>query len=58
VHLDFTVTDLEVATSTVLELGGATVEEHSEGGVTARVMADPEGNEFCFVHFGGSAAAD
>jgi hypothetical protein len=42
----------------VLELGGATVEEHSEGGVTARVMADPEGNEFCFVHFGGSAAAD
>ncbi|MEZ5219526.1 MAG: VOC family protein [Ilumatobacteraceae bacterium] len=55
VHLDFIVDDLEAVTSLVVELGGTQVAENHQGGVTARVMADPEGKEFCLVHLGSSA---
>ncbi|MGW0703121.1 VOC family protein [Streptomyces sp. NPDC002867] len=49
VHVDLTVVDLEAATRHALALGALVIDETTEDGVTARVMADPEGNEFCFV---------
>ncbi len=49
VHMDFMVDDLEGQTDFVLGLGATRVDEHGEDGVTARCMADPEGNEFCLV---------
>ncbi|MET8979016.1 VOC family protein [Streptomyces sp. NPDC004539] len=51
VHVDLTVADLEAATRHPLALGALVVDETIEDGVTARVMADPEGNEFCLVRF-------
>ena len=48
-HVDLTVADLEEATGHAVALGALVVEETTEDGVTARVMADPEGNEFCLV---------
>jgi predicted enzyme related to lactoylglutathione lyase len=48
-HVDFTVEDLEAATDRAVALGGSVLDETTEDGVTVRVMADPEGNEFCFV---------
>lgn len=53
VHLDLTVDDLDAATTAALALGATVVGEASEDGVTARVLADPEGNELCLVHGGG-----
>jgi predicted enzyme related to lactoylglutathione lyase len=47
-HLDVSVTDLDVATARVLELGGSwpgEVQRQLEG-FTWRTLADPEGNEF------------
>lgn len=50
VHVDLTVDDLEAETARAAGLGATFIEEHSEpNAVTARVMADPEGNEFCLV---------
>lgn len=49
VHMDFGVDDLEAATARVEELGGSMLEQHEIGGFTWRVMADPEGNEFCIA---------
>lgn len=52
VHLDIVVTDLEVATARIEELGGRRRGQHRdyhENGWRWRVMADPEGNEFCLV---------
>ena len=50
VHVDLTVDDLEAETARAKDLGATFVDEHSEPNiVTARVMADPEGNEFCFI---------
>lgn len=49
VHVDLTVADLDAATSHALALGAHVIDETTEDGVTARVMADPEGNEFCLV---------
>jgi predicted enzyme related to lactoylglutathione lyase len=46
VHLDTGVEDLEAAQRRIEELGGSHVVSHAMGGVTWRVMADPEGNEF------------
>ncbi|WP_431683477.1 VOC family protein [Kitasatospora sp. KL5] len=48
-HVDFTVTDPEEVTDRLVGLGAGVVDEVSEDGVTARVLADPEGNEFCLV---------
>ena len=48
-HVDLTVPDLEAATRHALTLGALVIDETTEDGVTARVMADPEGNEFCLV---------
>jgi len=49
VHLDTGVDDLEAAQIRIEELGGALVETHDMGGFSWRVMADPEGNEFCIA---------
>jgi hypothetical protein len=47
------VDDLEAATARVEELGGRLWTERGEilddGGLISRIMADPEGNEFCLV---------
>ncbi len=49
VHLDTGVDDLDAAQARIEELGGSLVESHDMGGFTWRVMADPEGNEFCIA---------
>lgn len=41
--------DLEASTELALSIGATFVSEVTEDGVTARVLADPEGNEFCLV---------
>jgi hypothetical protein len=52
-HFDVYVDDLEAATARVEELGGRRWTEHGatldDGGLIFRIMADPEGNEFCLV---------
>lgn len=50
-HLDVTVADLEKATSWVRSMGGSRVPggDFDSGDYRWRVMADPEGNEFCLV---------
>jgi predicted enzyme related to lactoylglutathione lyase len=52
VHVDFTVTDLDEVTERLSRLGARVTGETTEDGVTARVLADPEGNEFCLVRLG------
>jgi predicted enzyme related to lactoylglutathione lyase len=47
VHLDTGVADLDEGQRRVEEIGGALVEEHEVPGYRWRIMADPEGNEFC-----------
>ncbi|HEX6330631.1 MAG TPA: VOC family protein [Actinomycetota bacterium] len=49
VHLDLEVDDLERATMRVHELGGSSVADQETAGVRWRIVADPEGNEFCLV---------
>jgi predicted enzyme related to lactoylglutathione lyase len=49
VHVDAYVNDVDAAVSRVLELGGSHVEDHESEGFAWKVMADPEGNEFCLV---------
>lgn len=52
IHLDVTVEDLDEAIDLANTLGGrSTGERHDydEGAVV--VMVDPEGNEFCLVHY-------
>jgi predicted enzyme related to lactoylglutathione lyase len=52
IHLDVTVDDIEKAATTVIRLGGRSMDErhdYDEGIVI--VMADPEGNEFCLVEY-------
>ena len=50
VHVDLAVSDLPAAVDRVLELGGSIVSEERElDGARWRVMADPEGNEFCLA---------
>lgn len=48
-HLDAGVADLEVAQGRIEALGGSLVEEHDMFGFRWKVMADPEGNEFCIA---------
>lgn len=48
-HLDMGVSDLDEAVARAVELGATEVEEHSFGDFTWKVLADPEGNEFCMA---------
>ena len=50
-HFDITVDDVESAAVEVEALGGSRLpsEDFSEDGFSWRVMADPEGNEFCLI---------
>ncbi|WP_067690774.1 VOC family protein [Nocardia jejuensis] len=51
-HLDITVDDLDHAVSQVISLGGhPTGERHDYDEGTVVVMTDPEGHEFCLVHY-------
>ena len=51
-HLDIEVADVEFATARVVELGARRVgaADFDEHGFRWRVMADPEGNEFCLIY--------
>lgn len=50
-HLDVEVPDVEEACARVESLGGRTLSDpFTEYGYDWRVVADPEGNEFCVVH--------
>jgi predicted enzyme related to lactoylglutathione lyase len=51
-HLDIEVLDVDSATARIIELGGRRigVEDFAEYGFRWRVMADPEGNEFCLIY--------
>lgn len=49
VHMDLEVDDLEASTRWVRSHGGSRVADHQMGTFRWRVMADPEGNEFCLV---------
>jgi hypothetical protein len=51
-HLDLWVNDLPAAVALVEHLGGRALDEHAYDEWLIRVMADPEGIEFCLV--GGS----
>lgn len=50
-HLDIAVDDVELATTQVKAIGGSRTptDDVSEHGYHWRVMADPDGNEFCLV---------
>jgi predicted enzyme related to lactoylglutathione lyase len=49
-HVDVDVADMDAAVARILELGGSIASEPRElDGYRWRVMADPEGNEFCVV---------
>jgi predicted enzyme related to lactoylglutathione lyase len=48
-HLDTAVDDLDAAQGKIEALGGTHVETHEVPGFSWRVMADPEGNEFCIA---------
>ena len=49
VHVDVEVDDLEQMTRWVRQHGGSRVADHQAAGIRWRIMADPEGNEFCLV---------
>jgi len=51
VHLDVEVQDVESATAHIETLGGSRLAtpDFREYGYSWRVMADPEGNEFCLI---------
>lgn len=52
IHLDVAVDDLEQGIERVLGLGGrVTGERHEYPEGTVVVVQDPEGNEFCIVHY-------
>jgi len=50
-HVDLAVDDLDGAFAQIVAFGGSAVSDVLEmpGGYRWRVMADPEGNEFCIV---------
>ncbi len=49
VHIDTGVDDLDAAAARVEELGGSLVEGHEIMNFRWKIMADPEGNEFCIA---------
>ena len=48
-HLDTVVADVDAAVERIIELGGSFVEDHDMQGFAWKVMADPDGNEFCIA---------
>lgn len=48
-HIDTMVDDLDEAVRRIEELGGSFLEDHTAGDFAWKVMADPEGNEFCIA---------
>lgn len=48
-HLDLDVNNLDEAEQRAVSLGASRVAEHNMGDFTWRVMADPDGNEFCMA---------
>jgi predicted enzyme related to lactoylglutathione lyase len=54
VHVDLAVDDLDETTHWIRGHGGSRVADHRLGDLHWRVMADPEGNEFCIVPAGGA----
>lgn len=48
-HLDLGVDELEATAARIVALGGRHLEDHEIGGLTWKVMADPDGNEFCIA---------
>jgi predicted enzyme related to lactoylglutathione lyase len=52
VHLDTSVPDLDAAVERIEALGGNHLEDHEIAGFRWKVMADPEGNEFCITPAG------
>ncbi|HEX9094719.1 MAG TPA: VOC family protein [Candidatus Dormibacteraeota bacterium] len=52
VHLDVAVQDVDVAASRITALGGRRLphDDYHEDGYSWRIMADPEGNEFCLIY--------
>ena len=49
VHIDAGVSDLAEAATRVEALGGSHIEDHEFADFRWKVMADPEGNEFCIA---------
>jgi predicted enzyme related to lactoylglutathione lyase len=51
-HFDVAVDDVETASARIEDLGGSRLasNDFSEYGFHWRVMADPEGNEFCLIY--------
>ena len=48
-HMDMAVDDIDAVVARVEELGGSFLEDHSVNDFAWKVMADPEGNEFCIA---------
>lgn len=48
-HFDLFVDDLDESLANALSLGATLIEANEQDGVKVRVLADPEGNEFCLV---------
>lgn len=48
-HIDLEVEDLDAAQARIEALGGECLELHEIDGFRWRVMADPDGNEFCIA---------
>lgn len=49
VHVDMEVDDIDATAAWIEELGGSFLEDHAIEGFAWKVMADPEGNEFCIA---------
>lgn len=49
IHLDLVVRDLATATDRAVALGGQALDRHERDGYRWRIIADPEGNQFCLV---------
>ncbi|MBT8228503.1 MAG: VOC family protein [Dactylosporangium sp.] len=49
IHLDMLVRDVGQATARAVALGGRALDEHCRDGYSWRIVADPEGNQFCLV---------
>ena len=51
-HLDLAVQDVDAAALRIEDLGGTRLpnDDYHEDGYSWRLMADPEGNEFCLIY--------
>jgi hypothetical protein len=58
IHVDVMVDDIDQAATTVIRLGGRSLDQrHDYDEGVVMVMADPEGNEFCIVQYFADAAS-